>query len=155
MTESEARDVAQIAREFMPKSSEAQEHLLADAVEPYGMDDALNAVGEHGKVSEFISVPEILKRIKLKAGNEGAQTRLEQERIAATIRQGQAAKDYTEAQERIGRFTADFADVPDDELEEMKQRAIATLNPDSRAFMQKHNARTTLVLQAVIKRVCA
>lgn len=157
MTKDQAIDAGILAMELLPRTTASQAKEMIGIVEKYPWERFEMAIRDHARTNDVdlnrLCLPmfrEILDRPAAVDPNE----RLEHERAAAQIRQAQAEAEHREAYERAELTVAAFADMPDDELERLKVRALETLTPDGAAFLAKHSARRSLVIQSLIRKVC-
>lgn len=147
MTFPEATDLAAHAQEIFPKTTDALAVVLRDLLYPFP-----DAKFARGLLNRLATETTILPTPLIKA-----------ELQAELRRRGETAEAYAKAQEKVQDREAErqrdvveafVADFSDDELEELKPKALEVLaqklTPDALAFVAKLKPRKSVLLKTAI-----
>lgn len=124
MTEQEAVDLKEFARAAMPKSSDAQCVLLEFAIKPYSFAIAEECLVQHALQSEFISVPDIIRRMRSMSGSAYAKEKYEKERAAAQAARDSERRDKAEMDKSVTAARV-FCESHPDRLDEWRAAIVA------------------------------
>lgn len=154
MTEQEALEMGIKLRLAFPKMNDEQNRVLVRTFDAYDVCDVAEAIEAHMLRFDFVNPKALVDQIDLNARKHSktAENRLAQEKEAANQRYIERKAEFDRIALEHGKQDALIAELNDEELQSMKEMAIANWQTDenTKVFMLTKDARKSRLLKGMI-----